>query len=144
MKLYSMLLLAVFLSPLTAAPADGPVEIDPDLVEKCCVPPSFVSPPPTLGCPSGTHCGTPSCSGTTAAYMSGLNCISGEGHCDQEQSILIATNVPVYQCQVRYLGNNICIQMYPKWTCVWVDSGGTATAAYAGNFCGQAGDDMCS
>jgi hypothetical protein len=139
MKLLFSLLLALC---VPFAP-DDPGEIDPVPVGRCCVPPAYVNPPPSLSCPSGTFCGTPSCSGTAGASLTGLNCIPAEAACDTQQDTQWYSNIPIFTCKVRYLGNQLCIQMYPKWTCVWSNSGTTGLGSYSGIMCGQSGDDFC-
>jgi len=146
MKILNGLALALLLTPFALSlPEDNPPQEPRPSVEpegKCCLPPYYVAPPRPFSCPAGRHCNGPTCSGTAGALLGGLRCIPDFGECDEEMETQWYVNIPVYTCRTRWIGNNICMQMYPKYECLWVHTG-TGLGSYTGMFCGQGDDAFC-
>jgi hypothetical protein len=121
---------------------DDPAPVEPGPKPgKCCVPPYFVN-PPASSC-FGGGCNNTNCFSSHPPYswLGGVYCIDDAGVCTESEQTVTYNNVPKWKCQA--VGSGSCIEMYPKYTCQWIPTGGTRTASYKGTFCGPGGYASC-
>ena len=137
MKLLLGVLSLLVFSPLALSFQDTVPSIGiPSAREQCCHPLLTGPPPSSSSCPGGTFCSPgPLCSGTNGPSIGGLFCTSGEGACSASGGGISISGLPEYSCSASFIGQNICMQMYPKYKCVWSPNGGTGTGSYSGSFC---------